>query len=162
MKLWRRNITNDELPLFLKSGLTKCNDQLIKMANFLQRKTNGYSTRTKKLLLLLFVIVFVAESSIVTIQSFQGKNLNSISVTRIRTIPIERSTIAVPRVAKTELLKIQRFKNYIDSLSTTIRGRKLRDSLLHNRPHLMDTINFLINVYLEQSKKKENEKAKIK
>jgi len=132
------------------------------MANFLQRKTNGYSTRTKKLWLLLFVILFVAESSIVTIQSIQRKNINSISVTRIRTIPIERNTTATPRFAKSELPKIQRFKNYIDSLSTTVRGRKLRDSLLHYRPHLMDTINFLINVYLEQSKKKENEKAKIK
>lgn len=153
MKLWRRNRNVEkELPSFVKAGLNRFNGWLINIANSLQQRTNHFSLRKKKVLLLLFVIVFVAESSIVTIQSFTRKTKSSFTVARIKPIPIEYDKSVAPVITKTEFLRIQRFKNYIDSLSTTTQGRKRKDSLLDNRPQLMDSVNFLINLYLQQSK----------
>ena len=153
MKLWRRNKNVEkELPSFVKAGLTRFNGWLINIANSMQQRTNLYSLRKKKVLLLLFVIVFVAESSVVIIQSITRKSKTPIAVTRIKTIPVESDERIAPLIEKSEFLKIKKFKNYIDSLSTTTKGRKLKDSLLHNRPQLMDSVNFLINLYLEQSK----------
>ena len=153
MKRWRKNNRIEkELPSFLRAGLNRFNGLLISVANFLQQRTNNYSLRKKKLLLLLFVIVFVAESSVVTIQSITRKNKMPIAVTRIKTIPVESSENTTPHITKTEFLKIKKFKNYIDSLNTTAEGKKRKDSLLLNRPQLMDSVNFLINLFLEQSK----------
>jgi hypothetical protein len=153
MKLWRRNKkAGRELPSFLKPGLSRFNGRLIAVSNFLQQKTNNYSLRKKKVLLLLFVIVFVTQSSIVTIHSFTRKTKSPFTVTRIKPIPVESRENIASVITKAEFLKIQRFRNYIDSLSTAINGRKRKDSLLHNRPQLMDSVNFLINLYLEQLK----------
>jgi hypothetical protein len=156
MKLWRKSKrVEKELPSFLKIGLVKFNQRLIGIANFLQEKTNGYSVKKKKILLLLFVIVFFAETTAVIIQAVKQRSKTSIAVTRIKTIPVETTKPAVPLITKTEFLRIQRFKNYIDSLNISTQGKKLRYSLLHNRPHLMDSVNYLISLYLEQLKNKE-------
>ena len=153
MKLWLKNKkVEKELPSFLKAGLSRFNSRLIAIAKFLQQKTNDYSIRKKKVLLLLFVLVFVTESSVVTMQSITRKNKLPIEVNRVKTITIEPGEKNTPQITKAEFLKIQKFKNYIDSLNTTAQGRKIKDSLLQNSPHLMDSVNFLINLFLEQSK----------
>ena len=153
MKLWRKNKKlKREIPSFLTAALARVNGRLISIANFLQQKTNNYSPKKKKLVLLLFVIAFLTESSIITIQSLTRKTKSSFAVTRIKPILIESDKAVAPVITKTEFLRIQGFRNYIDSLSTTTQGRKLKDSVLHNRPQLMDSVNFLINLYLEQLK----------
>lgn len=153
MKLWRRNKKAErELPSFIKAGLIRFNERLIKIANYLQEKTNHYSVKKKKFLLLLFLVVFIAESTMVTIQSITQRSTTSIAVTRIKSIPVESNGTTAPLITKTEFLKIQKFKNYIDNLSKTAQGKKFKDSLLHDRVHLMDSVNFLVNLYLEQSK----------
>jgi hypothetical protein len=153
MKLWRKNKRLErELPSFLKAGLSRFNGWLISIANFLQRKTNSYSTGKKKFLLLLFVLVFVTQSGVVIIQSSTRKIKTMPGVNRIKTLTIPPGEKNTPRITKTQFLKIQKFKNYIDSLSRTARGRRLKDSLLQNRPQLMDSVSFLINLFLEQSK----------
>jgi hypothetical protein len=153
MKLWRRNKkTGNELPSFIKAELIRFNERLINIANFLQQKTNNYSLRRKKILLILFVIVFVTESGVVMIQSIKRKNKTPIDINRIKTIPVESSEQSTLRITKTEFLKIEKFKSYIDRLNATTQGKKIRDSFLHNRPHLMDSVNYLVNLYLEQSK----------
>lgn len=154
MKLWRKRKKADrELPSFVKTGLESFNGKLIDIANSLQQKTNGYSVRKKKVLLALFVVVFATGCFVVTIQSINMGN-KTISVSRIKTLPIQNEENYTPIIIKSEFLRIQRFKNYADSLNTTRAGRKIRDSLLRNRPHLMDSVNFLINLYLEQQKTK--------
>lgn len=153
MKLWRKNKKlKRELPSFITAGLKRFNGRLIAIANYLQHKTNSYSPKKKKFLLLLFVIVFLTESSIVTIQSITRKTKSLFTVARIKPILIESDKSVAPVITKAEFLRIHRFRNYIDSLNTTTQGRALKDSLLHNRPQLMDSVNFLINLYLEQLK----------
>ncbi|HTM92202.1 MAG TPA: hypothetical protein VL095_07285 [Flavisolibacter sp.] len=153
MKLLRKDKKVErELPAFLKAGLSRFNKRLIAIANFLQQKTNDYSLRKKKLLLLLFIIAFVAASSVVLVRSIAGKNKTLVEVKRVKAIPVQSSETNAPQITKTEFLRIQKFKNYIDSLNRTAPGRAVKDRLLHNRPQLMDSVRFLINLYLEQSK----------
>lgn len=155
MKLWRKSKKTDrELPSFVKIGLVKFNQKLIDIANSLQQKTNEYSVTKKKVLLGVFVVVFVTECLIVTIQGVKGDSKTSVEVSRIKALPIQNQGRSIPAITKSEFLRIQRFKNYADSLNTTRAGRKARDSLLRNRPHLMDSVNFLVNLYLEQIKNK--------
>lgn len=154
MKLWRRNKRVEELPSFLRAGLIKFNQRLHSIANFLQQKTNDYSQRKKKVLLALLTCVFISESMMIIVQSFTRKSETAISITRIKTIPLQKGQTQNLFITEKEFLRIQSFKNTIDSLNATPARRKLRDSLLHNRPHLMDSVNFLINLYLEQSKTK--------
>ena len=126
MKRWRRNKKSEkELPSFLKAGLIRCNQNLIRIAGFLQQKTNAYSAKKKKVLLLLFVVALVTESSVVIIESITRKNKTPIAVTKIRTIPIDTDEANAPKITKSEFLKIQKFKNYIDSLSTTKKKKKI-------------------------------------
>lgn len=153
MKLWQKNKKVErELPSFLKAGLSRFNRRLIAIANFLQRKTNSYSTGKKKFLLLLFVLVFVAESGVVIIESSTRRSKILPQINRIKAITIQTGERNIPQITRTEFLKIQKFKNYIDSLSSTAQGRRLKDSHLQNRPRLMDSVDFLINLFLEQSK----------
>ena len=156
MKLWRRNKNVEkELPSFLRVGLMKFNQRLIRIANFLQQRTNNYSVRKKKILLFVFTLVFITESMIVLVQSFKRSARNPIAVSRIKTVTLPKDEDKNFLITKIEFLKIQKFKSYMDSLSTTPNGSKFRDSLLQNRPHLMDTVNFLIRLYLQNSKLKQ-------
>jgi len=96
--------------------------------------------------------VFLGESATVAIRGILGKYRSMVAVTRIKSIPLQLNATNVPRIAKKEFLRFQWFKAYTDSLETTLQGRKRKDSLLCDRPHLMDSINYLIHLYLEQSK----------
>ena len=155
MKLLSKNKSVDrEMPSFIIAVMIRFNQKLIRLACFLQQKTNGYSIRKKKLLLLLFLAVFIVKSTLVFIQSINTRNSTPINITRLKTIPIQSKEHQTPIITKEEFLKIQRFKGYMDSLSTTAKGRRLRDSLLQNRPHLMDSVNFLVTLHLEQLKNK--------
>jgi hypothetical protein len=153
MKLWRKNKrAGRELPSLVKAGLVYFNQKLIQAANFLQQKTNSYSAARKKVLLLFFMVVFAAGSTVVIVRSLQPGKSAAINVSRIKTPTVETGENQTTVITKHEFFKIQKFKQYIDSLGSTGKGRKLKDSLLHNRPHLMDSVNFLVNLYLEQSK----------
>lgn len=148
MKLWRKNKkTEKELPSFLKAWLNRFNRQLHRIADYFQRKTNNYPVKKKKFFLLVFVTLFVLESTIITVQSLRGNKGNFITVSRIKTIPLQKNSKIIPGIGEQELLKIQKFKTYIDSLSATPRGRRIKDSLLRKRPHLIDSVNFLISLY---------------
>lgn len=155
MKLWRKNRRVDrDLPSFVKPGLVRINQKLLQFASFLQHKTNNYSAGRKKVLLLVFASVFIVESTLIIIQTTRAGNASPITVTRIKTLPVEKLQRQTPPITKSAFVRIQKFKNYIDSLGATTKGRKQRDSLLGGRPRLMDSVNFLINLYLEQLKSK--------
>lgn len=159
MKLWRKKgAVEKELPSFLNTGLTRINHWLISAANYLQCKTNGYSCKKKKLLLMVFTLVFVLGSAGITIQGFKRSNENFITVTRIKTVRLQEESKIIPEIGRQELLKIERFKNYVDRLSTTVKGRTIKDSLLRNRPHLMDSVDYLINLFSYNKKLQRNEK----
>lgn len=68
-------------------------------------------------------------------------------------LPLVKEKVA-PSGDIRQLDRIHRYKAHLDSLALSPAGRLRRDSLLGVRPHLMDTLNYLENLYYEQQKNK--------
>ncbi len=147
MKIFRKNKSR-ELPHFMIRFLKMINNSLLKFAQYLQQKTKYYSDSKKKLFLFLFCLVFVTESSVLIILSLQKVPAFSYSVIPIKFIQPAEHTGISPGLPTTQFRKIEQFKHYLDSNTV------FRDSLLAARPHLIDTLNFLKEMY------KQNENGK--
>ncbi len=142
MKLFRRKKKDKELHPFIVRILMHLNQKLLHCSNYLQKKTNHYSNRKRKIILWIFCIVFVSESSFLIIRSLQKRDTVFYTVTPIKFIPFNK--ISHPAFTGIEFKKIQQFKHYLDA------NKIFRESLLTERPRLMDTINFLEKVYQQK------------
>jgi hypothetical protein len=145
MKIFRKN-KNTELHPFITRLLIRFNQKLLQYASYLQRKTNFYSRRKRKVILFLFCLVFVTESTIVIIRSFKKDNMISITVSPIRFIPPPNFNNIHPVFLESEIRRIKQFKHYLDS------NLIFRDSLLAAWPHLIDTLNYLQKIYTKNGK----------
>lgn len=122
-----------------------------RIAVFLQKTTNRFSTRAKKWWVILFFILG-GGSSILLIGGhiFSTHHGHSFTVTGIR-FPNSISGANDRRgdtiSAEAELVKIEAFRQYVDSLPATLAGRKIKDSLLVARPGLMDSIRQFEKLY---------------
>ena len=123
----------------LERILAGMNQKLLQCASYLQQRSNQCSKR--KLLVLLFLLCFVliTESTIVIIQSLEKKDTTFITVAPVRFIPLPGNKNTRTVFSRNVYERIQRFKNYLDS------NQVFRDSLLALRPHLMDTLAYLLN-----------------
>lgn len=150
MKIFRKkNKDHKELHPFIVRVLLRINYTLKLCANWLQQKTNSYSARKRKIILILFCVVFVSESIVVVYQSLQKNNAIPYYVTHIQPVRLLKEEVH-PLISEKEFMRIHRFKLMLDSLQTTSKIKF--DSLLSLRPHLMDTIHLLENLYYEQQK----------
>jgi hypothetical protein len=151
MKLFRKkNKDCKELHPFIVRVLLHINNTLKVWATWLQQKTNSYSTRKRKIILILFCTAFVTESIVVVYQSFQKNNKIPYSVTLIQPVRLLKEESFHPLISEKEFNRIHRFKIMLDSLQIT--NTIKFDSLLSLRPHLMDSIHLLENIYYEQQK----------
>ncbi len=137
MKLFKRKRKERELHPFIQKVLIWIHQKLLHCAHYMQQKTNQYSKYRLKIILMIFCIMFICESSFLIIHSLK-ENRSSYTVTPIKFIRL-KDKVFRPVFTRTEFKKIQQFKHYIDS--NTI----FRDSLLKQRPGLMDTIKLLEN-----------------
>lgn len=128
-------------------------------AAFMQRKTEQLSDRSKKYTIVLFCLLAGGYSLYTIGESLSINKKKSIAITSIKTPnhitqkggEINDGTITI---SEHEFNKIQTFKSYMDSLGKSVTGRKIADSILLNRPGLMDSIIQLERLYhLNQSKK---------
>lgn len=83
----------------------------------------------------------------------------SFTITQFKAVPFARksgdeNTKAVIIVTKADYKKMQHFRYYMDSLFGSASGKKTYDSILQQRPGLMDSIVLLENIYHLQSSKK--------
>ncbi|HEY9364570.1 MAG TPA: hypothetical protein VIQ00_14990 [Chitinophagaceae bacterium] len=129
--------------LLMNNGLKRC-------ADWLQQKTNAFSIRKQKIILIVFCALFVSESLLVIHQSFRKGNADFYFITPIRTIPLLRQGTNKSSISKDEFSRIHGFKIYLDSLQATSNGKLKSDSFLSSRPFLLDTIHYLENIYYEQ------------
>lgn len=137
-----------ELAPFVRKLLIDFSRRLLQFGRYLQKKTNRYSKNTKKGLLLLFCVVFITESTLVIIHSFQKNPISWVVIGSSRRLPVTQIPRKYPVFTKTESERIDQFRKYLDSHVI------FRDSLLAARPHLMDTLNYLQKLY------KQNENGK--
>lgn len=125
--------------------LTKINIVLLEFANYLQRKSNKMSSRTKKIFLCIFCCAVICECTSIAIKSFNKRTAYVFPSMVVKNLPEPKDLKADKIISKSEFERIRRLKFYLDTLS----GPK-KDTLLMMRPHLLDTLNYLENIYLKQ------------
>ncbi|HEU5052362.1 MAG TPA: hypothetical protein VFT78_04580 [Hanamia sp.] len=102
------------------------------------------SSRTKKIFLCIFCCAVIFECTSVAIKSFNKRTSYIFPSVIVKNIPGPNDLRADKIISKSEFGRIRRLKIYLDTLS----GPK-KDTLLMRRPHLLDTLTFLENIYLK-------------
>jgi hypothetical protein len=130
-----------------------------KGAVFMQRKTEQLSARSKKIIIVFFCMVTGGISLYTIGVSLSPSQKRSFEITKMKasknlTRTGDENINTVMNITKHELDNIQTFEAYMDSLNTSDAGRKIADSILLNRPGLIDSIFKLKQIYLQQSSKK--------
>ncbi len=126
-------------------------------AQWLERKTSHFS-RLNWIVVLFIFIVFTGGCSIyLIVKSFSintTKNVTIIPITKptgsidLKEKPIELKTI----ISKAELERVAHFRRYMDSLGRSPIGKKTYDSIVLNRPGLLDSLTMLENYYYSHLK----------
>lgn len=135
----------------------KCIRTQSRVATAMQKGSEHLSVTGKKLALITFCFIGVAASIYAFTENiFYKKNSNHflISPIAISKNALQKDNTSVGILSVTEFNKIENFKKYIDSLSKSISGQKVKDSILKFRPLLMDSINQLEKLYQLQEKNK--------
>ena len=127
-------------------------------ADFMQRHTERLSHNAKLIVLSLFFLTAGSLSVYLIASSMMRRKTPSINVTHFKQPPYtvksgDENTKALMMVSKAEHEKIQHFRIYMDSLARSPSGKKLLDSILSQRPGLMDSILLIENIYQSQIKK---------
>lgn len=135
----------------------KCIRTQSRVATAMQKGSEHLSVTGKKLALITFCFIGIAASIYAFTESiFYKKNSNHFLVSPIP-IPknaLEKDDRTSDILSVTEFNQIENFQKYIDSLSKSISGQKIKDSILKFRPLLMDSIHQLEKLYQIQGKNK--------
>ncbi|MDQ2753709.1 MAG: hypothetical protein M3R72_11870 [Bacteroidota bacterium] len=147
MKIFKKK-KEKELSPFIVKLLMFINRKLVQGSTHLQKKTEKYSKNKKKVFLMLFCFVFVSESTLIVINSFQKNNIALYTIAPIKIPRLTNGQNINPELTNGEFKRIEQFRHYLDS------NVIFRDSVLTSRPHLIDTLNYLQQIY------KQNENGK--
>lgn len=137
----------------------KCISVQTKWAEYMQRKTEKLSLKTVKYGLIFFCLLSVACSLYLIIGSFSNGNKQHFVSVPI-SIPAHSMQTGDERsrslftITKAEFNRIERFRHYMDSLGESPQTAPMRDSILSNRPGLMDSVRFIEKLYELQNIKK--------
>ena len=130
-----------------------------KLAGFLNRKTEGLSTRGKKAFLFAVCLVLGGMSLYLMVKPFwhpmkpdASLKPKAISVPEHANKTGDENLYPHVLVTEEDMKEVRNFKRYMDSLKNSGKGRPLYDSILKARPGLMDTVGMLEEMYLLQQK----------
>lgn len=159
---FKRKIKNSDVQEITKNNpWQKFDDAILRLqykcANWLERKTANFTRLNWMLFLLSFTVLTTSCSLYVLVNSFSSSQLKSITV-----LPISKPTNAVylkeksaerkEIISKTEYEKITSFRKYMDSLGRSPTGKKTYDSIVSDRPGLLDSLTIIENYYFSHLK----------
>ena len=128
-------------------------------SKFLQNKFETLAIGSKRLTVIAFCITGFSSSVYLMIKSFSKKDHKPISITAIR-VPKQAEESGRQRIhpanviTKEEFEKIGRFRLYLDSLDMSDQGKRIHDSIIINRPGLIDSLAAVEKKYQLQSPNK--------
>ncbi len=128
-----------------------------RFTSFMSERVKNLSRQSKKICLAIFCLMFGGVSVHVFIGAFRdSKNSERIIIPDRVAVPkyydqID-SEIKEPSVGEGDIIRINRFRKYMDSLSSSVKGRLVHDSILKARPGLTDSITVIEEIYYSQSK----------
>jgi hypothetical protein len=124
----------------------------------MQRKSDKLSGGAKKCCLVLFCLLSLGCSLYLILKSFSSSNDKTLMVAPIN-VPLHSAnggdydTRSPLLLTKAEFQRIEQFSRYMDSLNSSVSGKRIRDSLLLSRPGLMDSIQVLKRLFQLQTSK---------
>ncbi len=129
-----------------------------KWADLMQHYTERLPRNGKLIMFSLFCIIGGSLSLYLIASSMMHGSASSFTVTQFKATPFagksgDENIKADIIVTKIEYKKIQHFRLYMDSLARSPSGKKVYDSILINRPGLMDSVLFIENIFQSQNKK---------
>lgn len=159
---FKRKIKKSDVLETAKNNLWQKFDQAnlrlqYKCANWLESKTAHFS-RLNWIVILLCFTVFTSGCSIyLIVNSFSGNKARNITVSPItkptNVVPIKEKPVELNTIiSKTEFEKITSFRKYMDSLGRSLTGKKTYDSIVLNRPRLLDSLTIIENYYYSHLK----------
>ena len=137
----------------------KCIKVQERCAHYLLIKSERLSHMSKISLLLLFCLSTGGYSMYMIVRSFITTESRAFTITKIKSPAHvrdedEENLRTTNVISLEEFQQIERFQDFMDSLSETESGRKIIDSILLYRPGLIDSIRQIENIYQSQSSKK--------
>lgn len=128
-----------------------------RFACFMSAMVNKLTIQSKQACLVVFCLVFGGFSIYAFVGAFRdsessAKRLKPDQVAVPKYYDRTESEINEPSVSERDIIRINRFKKYMDSLKKTASGRPVYDSILKTRPGLMDSIQVIEQLYYSQSK----------
>ena len=132
----------------------------IRWASFMQRSSERFSVKSKKYITITIVLcgsvysLYIIAASIIQ-KPKKTYRIATIHIPAYTTKTGEEKLLSNNLIPEKEYNKIIRFHQYMDSLSQTIKGKKIADSILQKRPGLIDSTFQLKKLYeLQQTLKK--------
>ena len=129
-------------------------------AKYMNKRTEKLSSSTMKFILIIFFLSGSSLSVYFIITAFSRKELpKAIKIDRL-SIPHyynrngDESTQPDFFISKQEHEEMQAFRNYMDSLHRNNKGIQIYDSIMLNRPGLMDSVDKLEQIYQQQLQNK--------
>jgi len=117
----------------------------LRISGWLQRKTMTLSPVRLKLYAVLFLLCFGSWNGWIIVQALQHPH-SPIPAQQLRlSHPILPSVR--PPVDQSSLAGIQKFRSWLDSLQADTTGRKVYDSILQQRPGLLDSLQQIEKTY---------------
>lgn len=145
----KHNLQEDKIALSIVNNCIRVQKHL---SEFLQRRSEMLSLTCKTFVFIIFCLISVCSCLYLIIKNFEFKISQSYSITPIR-VPKQVAQNELQKrqpsvgVTKKEFEKIQKFRFYMDSLARSKTGKRIHDSILINRPGLIDSITIIENLY---------------
>lgn len=144
----------------LLSPITSKISQLIEQkqrrwAEYLEEKTNGWSRKKLKLVLLVFCVIQGGACTYILLDVFSTPSFkNNVEQISIPAHVIQRDTLFPDQqeviISQKEYQRFKGFKAYMDSLQHDPQGKHIYDSIQRNRPGLLDSLSLLESIYQQQ------------
>lgn len=134
---------NGKVAGYIAGGLLKVQSG---WAGWMQRQSEKLGTKGKKVALVLCCLFTLSYSTIIIVKGLNGDRSIGVSRSSIKP-PMMLPEDPEPEPGKAEIHRLKQFRRYLDSLAADVNGRKVYDSLLHARPGLIDSLEFVEQAY---------------
>jgi hypothetical protein len=150
-KIEKKRDRADKLAALLATQLHR---QQQRFTSFLTKQTAPLSKRGQLAGLVVFCLLFGGASFLAILGAFQRKTSSPVKPIPV-TVPkyFNRSGEALPpSLTRKDFEQIHHFKNYLDSLYGSQEGRAVYDSLIRERPGLLDSLRQMETIFYSPSK----------
>lgn len=162
---WKRKVVqqpkepDENLSKSMSSGIKEyVANKEEKLAGYLNRRLNRLTVKGQLYFLFAFCTLFGGVSLYLILNTFWGTGPSASSIQpKSIIVPLhktgEENIFPGLLVTEEDIKELRAFKSFMDSLRLSAQGKPIYDSILTNRPGLMDTVSMLEQLYLLQQNK---------